>query len=52
MSGSNNGPVIIPGDPENSYLLQVQSGDQPHFVQFTPEELELVSEWISDGAPE
>jgi hypothetical protein len=44
--------VIIPSEPENSYLVQIQSGDQPHFGQFTAEDLELVIEWITAGAPE
>lgn len=52
MTGSDNGPVIMPGDPEGSVLVQVQTGEQRHFGQFTPEELLLVIEWIADGAPE
>lgn len=52
MAGSDNGPVIMPGSPEESVLVQVQTGDQRHFGQFTPEELRLVIEWIADGAPE
>ncbi len=52
MEGGPNGPVILPGDPENSILVQKQSGDQAHFAQFTPAELELVVEWITAGAPE
>jgi len=52
MAGSNNGLVVIPGDPENSLLIQKQIGEQPHFGQLTPEELELVIEWIVNGAPE
>jgi hypothetical protein len=52
MSGSQNGPVIIPGDPDNSLLIQKQSGEQPHFGQLSPDELQLVTEWIAAGAPE
>ena len=52
LSGSQNGPVIIPGDPENSKLIQKQTGVQSHFGQLSPEELELVTEWIAAGAPE
>ena len=52
MAGSQNGPVIIPGDPENSLLIQKQTGELPHFGQFSPEELELVVQWIDAGAPE
>jgi hypothetical protein len=52
MKGGESGPVIVPGDPQNSLLVQKQSGAQPHFGQLTPEELKLVSDWIAAGAPE
>ncbi len=52
MRGSANGPVIIPGDAVGSLLVQKQSGAQPHFGQLTPEELNLVIEWINAGVPE
>ena len=51
LKGGNDGPVIIPGDPENSLLVQKQSGDMPHFGQLTPEELDLVIQWIQAEAP-
>ena len=52
MKGSESGPVILPGDPTNSLLVQKQSGAQPHFGQFTSEELQLILDWIMAGAPE
>jgi len=52
MNGGVNGPVIIPGDPANSLIIQKQSGAQPHFAQLSPDELALVSDWIKAGAPE
>lgn len=52
MAGSQNGLVILPGDPENSLLIQKQTAEPPHFGQFSPEELELVTQWIGAGAPE
>jgi mono/diheme cytochrome c family protein len=52
LAGSENGPVIIPGDPEQSMLVQVQSSEQRHFGPLSPEELALVIEWIASGAPE
>jgi len=51
MKGGNNGPVIMTGDPENSVLFQVQSTGK-HFAKLTPEELEIVKQWINAGAPE
>lgn len=52
LAGSVNGPVILPGDPEGSLLVQVQRGEQAHFGQLTEEELAAVVEWIAAGAPE
>lgn len=50
LAGSDNGPVIIPGDPQASLLLQKTTGDEPHFAQFTSQELVLISDWIEEGA--
>lgn len=52
MEGGDNGSVIMPGDPGASVLIQIQSGENSHFGQFTPNEFELVSQWITAGAPE
>jgi nitrate/TMAO reductase-like tetraheme cytochrome c subunit len=52
MAGSVNGPVIVPGDAQNSPLIKKQSGSQPHFGQLSPSELETVTNWIDAGAPE
>lgn len=52
MAGGVSGPVVIPGDPEGSLIVQKQSGEQPHFGQLSQEELELVVNWIKAGAPE
>jgi mono/diheme cytochrome c family protein len=49
MAGSDSGPVILPGDPENSKIVVVQR--QEHYAQLTAEELELLIQWIADGAP-
>ncbi|MBS1249525.1 MAG: hypothetical protein MAG431_01105 [Chloroflexi bacterium] len=51
MEGSNNGPVILPGNPGDSPLiLETINGD--HFAQFSEEELALIREWIENGASE
>jgi nitrate/TMAO reductase-like tetraheme cytochrome c subunit len=52
MAGSENGPVIIPGDPDNSLVVKVQTAATPHFGQFTADELASVKQWILDGALE
>jgi hypothetical protein len=52
MKGSDNGPVITPNDPENSVLVKVQSDPAGHFGQLSADELELVKQWIQNGAVE
>ena len=52
IKGSNNGPVIVSGDPQASRLIQVQSGPQNHFGQFTTDELSLIIDWIKADMPE
>jgi cytochrome c2 len=52
LSGGTSGPAIVLGDPDASLLIQVQSGDQPHFSQLSPTDLDLVRTWIAEGAPE
>jgi cytochrome b subunit of formate dehydrogenase len=51
LKGGNSGPAIIPGDPDNSVLVQKQSlGNHPG--QLTIDELNQVIAWILAGAPE
>jgi hypothetical protein len=52
LEGGAGGPAIIPGDPDQSLLVQKQSGERAHFGQLTPQELDLVIQWIDAGAPE
>jgi nitrate/TMAO reductase-like tetraheme cytochrome c subunit len=52
IKGGKDGPVIVPGDPDNSLLIQKQSGATPHFGQLSASELQLVTGWIKAGAPE
>ncbi len=51
LKGGNSGPAIIPGNPDNSILVQKQSlGNHPG--QLTIDELNQVIAWILAGAPE
>jgi cytochrome b subunit of formate dehydrogenase len=50
LAGGNTGPAIIPGNPEDSILVQVQRGGG-HPGQLTDEELAAMIEWIEIGAP-
>ncbi len=52
LAGGASGPAIVPGDPQASLLVQKQSDQQPHFGQFSREELLAVIQWIEEGAPE
>jgi cytochrome b subunit of formate dehydrogenase len=51
LEGGDNGPAVVPGDPDASLLVQVQApGDHPG--QLTIDELNAVIEWIKAGAPQ
>lgn len=53
MAGSDNGPVVIPGDPERSKLWEmVSQGKMPVTGPLPPDEQQLVYEWIKQGAAE
>ncbi len=49
--GGKDGPVIIPGDENNSKLIVIQSAGG-HSGQFNADELAKLKEWITKGAPE
>jgi len=51
LRGGSDGPVIIPGDGNNSRLIQVQSAGG-HPGQLTTEEISLIKNWIDSGALE
>lgn len=51
LRGGNQGPAIVPNDPAQSVLIQIQQAGG-HAGQFTPEEIERILAWINAGAPE
>lgn len=51
LRGGASGPGIVPGDPDASVLVQIQSAGG-HPGQLTIDELEQVIAWILAGAPE
>ena len=51
MAGGRDGPVIIPGDPDNS-LIMIKIDKNLHPGQLTEFELEVLRAWIAAGAPE
>lgn len=51
LAGSMRGPVVIPGDPDNSVLWQaLDSGKMPLIGSLADDEIELVRRWIELGA--
>ena len=52
MAGnSDNGPVIIAGDADNSLLWQyINSNYMPMGGSLTSEQKTTISQWINDGA--
>ncbi|UCF27365.1 MAG: cytochrome b/b6 domain-containing protein [Chloroflexota bacterium] len=51
LLGGNSGPAVVPGNPDDSTIIVIQSAGG-HPGQLTDEELSQVSEWIEIGAPE
>jgi cytochrome b subunit of formate dehydrogenase len=51
LEGGSRGPAIVPGNPDASVLVQVQSAGG-HPGQLTIDELNQVIQWILAGAPE
>jgi mono/diheme cytochrome c family protein len=61
LRGGKSGPAIVPGKPRESLLMrQVESGAMPPVKQMldvsvrpiTKEEIDLIGNWIGQGAPE
>lgn len=52
LRGGTSGPVIVPGEPEQSILMDVLShGDMPpeKDAKLSPGELTVIRRWIADG---
>jgi hypothetical protein len=56
MAGSRSGPIVVPGDPDGSILLQVIKGlrqpKMPPQGDLTEAQLAAIAQWIKDGAKE
>jgi len=52
MAGSTNGPVVTPGDPDNSPLvyLVVQGKMPKRGAKLTTEEVQIFTDWVNQGA--
>lgn len=53
LTGGEAGPALVPGKPDESYLLErIRSGEMPPGEgKVTPKEIETISKWIAAGAP-
>ena len=53
LQGSANGPVVVPGDPAGSRLVQyVASGFMPYGgPTLTPAQVQTLVNWVAAGAP-
>lgn len=57
LAGSDNGPVLIPGDGASSELLRRLRGESRPRMPFlsrslSPAEIDLIERWIAAGMPE
>jgi hypothetical protein len=55
IQGGRSGPAIVPGDPDNSLLMQAVSRTHarlkmPPAARLSPDEIENLKAWIKDGA--
>ncbi len=52
MKGSDNGPVITPGDPGNSLLVDLVSSQQmpKRGPKLTPDQIQIIVDWVTQGA--
>ena len=53
MAGSENGPVIVPGDPANSLLVELVTNQKmpKRGPKLTPPQVQTITEWVAAGAP-
>jgi hypothetical protein len=58
MDSGDNGPVVVPGDPDASLLAQKLRGTQtiggemPPGGELPQDELKTILDWIAAGAPD
>src|SRR4029078_4955098 len=54
QKGGESGPVVVPGKPDESSLLDYVSGDKPEMPKdgkpLSAEEVAVIREWIQNGA--
>lgn len=54
LLGGESGPAIVPGEPENSLLMEAvrhESYEMPPSKKLRDDEIAILEKWIQDGAP-
>jgi mono/diheme cytochrome c family protein len=54
MQGSDNGPVVVPGDPANSLLVDMVATEKmpKHGPRLLPKQIRAIVDWVTAGAPD
>jgi hypothetical protein len=52
MAGSDNGPVVIPGDADNSLVVELLLANKmpKRGPKLTPPQVQLIVDWVGQGA--
>jgi mono/diheme cytochrome c family protein len=53
LAGSDNGPVIVPGEAANSLLVELVTNQKmpKRGPKLTPPQVQLITDWVNSGAP-
>lgn len=53
LAGSDNGPIVVPGDVEGSLMVElVTSKEMPkRGPKLTPPQVQIITNWVAAGAP-
>ncbi|MFZ5909127.1 MAG: c-type cytochrome domain-containing protein [Chloroflexota bacterium] len=54
MAGSDNGPVVVPGDAANSLFVELVANQKmpKRGAKLTPPQVQLFTDWVNQGALE
>ena len=52
LAGSDNGPVVVPGDAANSLLVELVATQKmpKRGPKLTPPQVQLITDWVNQGA--
>jgi mono/diheme cytochrome c family protein len=52
LAGSDNGPVVVPGDAVNSLLVEMVATQKmpKRGPKLTPPQIQLITDWVNQGA--